>query len=99
MDLNKELEPENLTQKDIMTFLLHSTQHVATREELQDVRVELKTDIADVKSEAIPKPPISPRALKLQLSAKGYIHLIPKTGSNQSIVLELEILLLTVVNV
>ena len=51
MDLNKELEPENLTQKDIMTFLLHSTQHVATREELQDVRVELKTDIADVKSE------------------------------------------------
>ena len=51
MDLNKELEPENLTQKDIMTFLLHSTQHVATREELQDVRVELKSDIANVKSE------------------------------------------------
>ena len=46
IDLSKEIEPENLTQKDIMTFLLHSTQHTATREELQDVKIELKHDIS-----------------------------------------------------
>ena len=45
MDYNKEIPAENLTQKDLMTFLLHSTQHVATREELQDVKTTLKEDI------------------------------------------------------
>ena len=45
IDLNQEIPNENLTQKDIMQFLLHSTQHVATREELQDVKKELKEDI------------------------------------------------------
>jgi hypothetical protein len=48
IDLNQELEPENLSQKDIMTFLLHSSQHTATREELQDVKKELKTEIQEV---------------------------------------------------
>ena len=42
---DNEIPAENLTQKDIMQFLLHSTQHVATREELQDVKKELKNDI------------------------------------------------------
>jgi predicted nuclease with TOPRIM domain len=51
IDLNQELEPENLTQKDIMTFLLHSSQHTATKEELQDVRTELKVEIQEVKAE------------------------------------------------
>ena len=51
IDLSKEIEPENLTQKDIMTFLLHSTQHTATREELQEVRTELKADIQDLRNE------------------------------------------------
>ena len=50
IDLSKEIEPENLTQKDIMTFLLHSTQHTATREELQEVKVELKEDINKVET-------------------------------------------------
>ena len=45
IDLDQEIPNENLTQKDIMQFLLHSTQHVATREELQDVKRELKEDI------------------------------------------------------
>ena len=48
IDLDKELEPENLTQKDIMTYLLHSTQHTATREEVQDVKNELKFEIQKV---------------------------------------------------
>ncbi|MEA1919544.1 MAG: hypothetical protein U9N52_06875 [Campylobacterota bacterium] len=48
IDLNKELPNENLTQKDIMQFLLHSTQHVATREELEGVKRELKLDISKV---------------------------------------------------
>lgn len=48
IDLNKELPNENLTQKDIMQFLLHSTQHVATREELENVKQELKQDISKV---------------------------------------------------
>ena len=48
MNLNKEIPYESLTQKDIMQFLLHSTQHVATREELQDVKNELKNDISKV---------------------------------------------------
>ena len=51
IDLNQELPNENLTQKDIMQFLLHSTQHTATREELQDAKKELKNDIANVKKE------------------------------------------------
>jgi Skp family chaperone for outer membrane proteins len=51
IDLNQELEPENLSQKDIMTFLLHSSQHTATREELQDVKKELKTEIQEVRTE------------------------------------------------
>jgi len=51
IDLDKELANENLTQKDIMQFLLHSTQHVATREELQAVKIELKQDISAVKTE------------------------------------------------
>ena len=42
---DNEIPAENLTQKDLMTFLLHSTQHVATREELQDVKTTLKEDI------------------------------------------------------
>ena len=45
IDLDQEIPNENLTQKDIMQFLLHSTQHVATRGELQDVKRELKEDI------------------------------------------------------
>ena len=49
MNLSKEIEPENLTKKNIMIFLLHSTQHAATREELQEVRTELKTDIQDLR--------------------------------------------------
>jgi chromosome segregation ATPase len=51
VDFNKELNPENLTQKDIMTYLLHSTQHTVTREELQDVRNELKVEIQEVRTE------------------------------------------------
>ena len=50
MDYNKEIPAENLTQKDLMTFLLHSTQHVATREELQDVKTTLKEDINRVET-------------------------------------------------
>jgi len=46
IDLDKELPSENLTQRDIMQFLLHSTQHVATREELESVRQELKENIS-----------------------------------------------------
>ena len=51
IDLSQEIPNENLTQKDIMQFLLLSTQHVATREELQDVKKELKNDILEVKKE------------------------------------------------
>ncbi|MDF1874170.1 hypothetical protein JHD48_00320 [Sulfurimonas sp. SAG-AH-194-I05] len=51
IDLSQELEAENLTQKDIMTFLLHSTQHTATREELQAVKTELKNEIQEVRTE------------------------------------------------
>ncbi|NOQ29792.1 MAG: hypothetical protein GQ570_01585 [Helicobacteraceae bacterium] len=51
IDLSQEIPQENLTQKDIMQFLLHSTQHVATREELQAVKVELKQEISDVRKE------------------------------------------------
>ena len=51
IDLNQELPNENLTQKDIMQFLLHSTQHVATREELQDARRNIKEDINNTKTE------------------------------------------------
>ncbi|MEA1983004.1 MAG: hypothetical protein U9N39_05610 [Campylobacterota bacterium] len=50
IDLNQEIPNENLTQKDIMQFLLHSTQHVATREELDGVKRELKEDISKVES-------------------------------------------------
>jgi len=48
IDLSKEIPNENLTQKDIMQFLLHSTQHVATREELKDVKDDLSKDIEKV---------------------------------------------------
>jgi len=48
---SKPLDSENLSQKDIMQFLLHSTQHVATREELQTVKQELKADNASLKAE------------------------------------------------
>ena len=48
---NKQLDSENLSQKDIMQFLLHSTQHVATREELQSVKQELKADNLSLKQE------------------------------------------------
>ncbi|MEA3315225.1 MAG: hypothetical protein U9Q30_05160, partial [Campylobacterota bacterium] len=51
IDLNQEIPNENLTQKDIMQFLLHSTQHVATREELESVKRELKDDIKNLKVE------------------------------------------------
>ncbi len=51
IDLDKELEADNLTQKDIMKFLLHSTQHAATREELQEVKKELKIEMLDMKTE------------------------------------------------
>jgi len=51
IDLDKELEADNLTQKDIMKFLLHSTQHAATREELQEVKKELKIEMLDMKNE------------------------------------------------
>ena len=44
LDMDKELINENLTQKDIMQFLLHSTQHVATRDELENVKQELKQE-------------------------------------------------------
>ena len=50
IDLNKEIPYENLTQKDIMQFLLHSTQHVATREELSAVKTELKQDISKLET-------------------------------------------------
>jgi molecular chaperone DnaK (HSP70) len=50
IDLNAEIPNENLTQKDTMQFLLHSTQHVATREELESVRNELKTEISKVET-------------------------------------------------
>lgn len=46
IDLDKELPNENLTQRDIMQFLLHSTQHVATREELENTKQELKEAIS-----------------------------------------------------
>ena len=48
IDLNQEIPNENLTQRDIMQFLLHSTQHVATREELQDTKKELKQEIGQL---------------------------------------------------
>ena len=45
IDLSQEIPNENLTQKDIMQFLLHFTQHVATREELQDIsKLDVKVD-------------------------------------------------------
>jgi len=50
IDLNKEIPYENLTQKDIMQFLLHSTQHVATREELSAVKTELKQDMSKLET-------------------------------------------------
>ena len=34
-----------------MQYLLHSTQHVATREELQITKTELKTEIQEVRME------------------------------------------------
>ena len=43
---NQELPQENLTQKDIMQFLLHSSQHAATREELENARANLTQDIS-----------------------------------------------------
>ena len=50
IDLSQEIPNENLTQKDIMQFLLHSTQHVATREELETVKIELKQEISKVET-------------------------------------------------
>jgi len=48
VDLDKEIPFENLTQRDIMQFLLHSTQHVATREELQSAKQEINEKIDKV---------------------------------------------------
>ena len=46
IDLNKDISNDHLTQKDIVQLLLHNAQHMLTREELQDVKVELKSDIS-----------------------------------------------------
>jgi len=35
MQNQPEIDSKDFTQKDLMQFLLHSTQHVATREELE----------------------------------------------------------------
>ena len=51
-DFNNEIPNENLTQKDIMQFLLHSTQHVATREELNNAKQELKENISKLDDKA-----------------------------------------------
>jgi predicted transcriptional regulator len=48
LDLSNEIKSENLSQKNIITFLLHSAQHAVTREELRDVKIELKTDINEI---------------------------------------------------
>jgi hypothetical protein len=45
-----KINSENFTQKDLMQYLLHSTQHVATREELQITKMELKTEIQEVRT-------------------------------------------------
>ena len=43
---SSEIDSKEFTQKDLMQFLLHSTQHAATREELEGVKKELKDDIS-----------------------------------------------------
>jgi uncharacterized protein YlxW (UPF0749 family) len=45
MDLDKEIPDERFTQKDLFKLLLHSAQHVATREELKDVETKLDARI------------------------------------------------------
>ena len=42
MQNQPEIDSKDFTQKDLMQFLLHSTQHVATREELEGVKKRFK---------------------------------------------------------
>ena len=53
-----DINPQEFTQKDLMLFLLTSTQHMVTREELQNVKKEIldrfeeqKTEINSVRNE------------------------------------------------
>lgn len=39
----------DFTQKDLMIHLLQSAQHSATREEVQDIKIELKNDISELR--------------------------------------------------
>ena len=47
---SSEIDSKEFTQKDLMQFLLHSTQHAATREELEGVKKELKDDISKLEA-------------------------------------------------
>jgi multidrug resistance efflux pump len=49
--MNENTPTNEFTQKDLMQHLLNVSQHVATREELSEVKAELKQDIAEVKAE------------------------------------------------
>jgi hypothetical protein len=50
MQNQPEIDSKDFTQKDLMQFLLHSTQHVATREELESVKKEGRADILKVET-------------------------------------------------
>ncbi|MBT3348460.1 MAG: hypothetical protein HN398_08505 [Thiotrichales bacterium] len=50
MQNQPEIDSKDFTQKDLMQFLLHSTQHVATREELEGVKKDLRADILKVET-------------------------------------------------
>ena len=47
----EDIKSREFTQKDLMQYLLHSTQHTATREELQEAKLELKENFAGVRSD------------------------------------------------
>lgn len=76
-----EIETKDFTQKDLMQFLLHSTQHAATREELDSVRKGLKEDIS--KLEVSLKEDISRLEVSLKEDISRVESNILKLESNQ----------------